>query len=158
MEGNRIKELRKIKGLTQMDLAKLTGIAVTTLRLYEGNKRQPHIGILQKIAAALGCSVFELVGDEEVLWLGEDPAGRVVVASPEYLSALKEIEEAFNSLNATGIGEAVKRVRELAYIPTYRRQASQEAAADHLSARAGQDAPVEETPTERKETPPEADV
>lgn len=51
--GECIKNARKANGKTQIELAKSSGIAVNSLRLYEANKREPSLKQLRKIAQAL---------------------------------------------------------------------------------------------------------
>lgn len=60
--GTRIREARKSKGLSQIELAQIANIAVNSLRLYEANKRHPRTDTLQAIASALGVSVDTLYG------------------------------------------------------------------------------------------------
>lgn len=60
--GVRIKEIRKSKGLSQMEVAQKAGIAVNSLRLYEAGKRQPRAEQMCDIASALDTSVGELLG------------------------------------------------------------------------------------------------
>ena len=66
--GNRLKQARKEKGLSQEDLANLIGLKVGTVSKYEQGDRTPGIGKLQLIANALGCDTSRFVasGDEYV--------------------------------------------------------------------------------------------
>ncbi len=60
--GLKIKEKRHAAGLTQSQLAELSGVAVITIRQYESNKRQPRADQLRSIASALNVSMDYLVG------------------------------------------------------------------------------------------------
>ena len=51
--GERIKELRNRKGLTQKDLASKIGITYVQIGRYEKQKAKPSSEVLQKIAVAL---------------------------------------------------------------------------------------------------------
>lgn len=51
--GDRIKELRNKKNLTQSDLAKLVGLTYVQIGRYETHKSAPSSDILQKLAVAL---------------------------------------------------------------------------------------------------------
>lgn len=62
--GERIRTIRKAKGLTQKDLAILSGTSEITVRQYETGKRQPRIEQLILIADALGVSSGELIGED----------------------------------------------------------------------------------------------
>ena len=66
--GNRLKQARKEKGLSQEELANLIGLKVGTDSKYEQGDRTPGIGKLQLIANALGCDTSRFVasGDEYV--------------------------------------------------------------------------------------------
>lgn len=59
--GERIKQVRKEKGLTQKRLGELSGTSEGTVRQYEIGKRQPRLEQLQRIAFALETTVSELV-------------------------------------------------------------------------------------------------
>jgi len=52
--GQRIKKIRKEKGLTQKALGELCGIAEPTIRQYESGRLNPKIETVEKIAVALG--------------------------------------------------------------------------------------------------------
>ena len=55
---NVVLELRRQAGLTQALLAKLSGIATTTVSRYETDERSPTLAILARLAAA---SEFDVV-------------------------------------------------------------------------------------------------
>lgn len=56
-----IKELRKKRGLTQEELAKLLGVDRTTVTLWERGVNHPRITILPKLAKILHCTVDSLL-------------------------------------------------------------------------------------------------
>ena len=60
--GERIKQARKAKGLTQKQLGDLSNSSEGTVRQYEIGKRQPRLEQLQAIAAALGVPTVDLLG------------------------------------------------------------------------------------------------
>jgi len=60
--GQKIKTVRKQKGLSQEQLAELVGYKVGTISKYEQGYRIPDIGMLRKIAVALECSLAEIAG------------------------------------------------------------------------------------------------
>ena len=60
--GRVLKILREAKGLTQVDLAKKAKVARTYIvKLESGDKRNPSLEILQRLAKALGVPVTELL-------------------------------------------------------------------------------------------------
>lgn len=59
--GQKLIELRKAKGLTQVQAAELMHMSPTSLRLYELEKRVPRTDTLDKIAKCYGVDFFEFV-------------------------------------------------------------------------------------------------
>ena len=62
--GENIKIHRKNKGLTQKQLADKIGVSEITVRRYEKNNNIPNVAIIDKFAAALEISVFELLDNK----------------------------------------------------------------------------------------------
>ena len=56
-----IKECRIKKGMTQIELAEKSGVHRTCIARYEKGKLKPSVVSLQRIAAALECSVDDLL-------------------------------------------------------------------------------------------------
>ena len=59
--GEKIKQLRKDKGMTQKELAVLSGISVTSIQYYESGKFTPKIEQVQKIAKAMNIPEMEML-------------------------------------------------------------------------------------------------
>jgi len=57
---NKIKFVRKMKGVTQKQLSMMTGISVDVLSRYETQQRQPGFTNLWLIAMALECYIEAL--------------------------------------------------------------------------------------------------
>jgi transcriptional regulator with XRE-family HTH domain len=62
--GRRIAERRKAQDITQVELAKLLGIAQQTMAHYEGGVSRVAVAHLPTLARALDMSIEELVGSE----------------------------------------------------------------------------------------------
>lgn len=61
--GRVLKSLREDRGLSQVDLAKRAHVGRTYIvKLESGDKRNPSLDILKKLAKALGVPVTELLG------------------------------------------------------------------------------------------------
>jgi len=61
--GRVLKTLREEKGLTQVDLANKAKVERTYIvKLESGDKKNPSLDILKKLAKALGVPVTELLG------------------------------------------------------------------------------------------------
>lgn len=149
--GGKIKEMRNAAGLTQSQLAQLSGVAPITIRQYETGKRQPRIEQLQKIAKALKVSVAVFLPEKlerkylEYENIAHDIKRDMIdsaVDYEEYESArktkisdiqiglilgenrrkrLEKINASFDKLNDDGQQKAVERVEELAEIPRYQK-------------------------------------
>ena len=65
MIGNGLKEQRKIKGLTQVELAKQTDIPQSTLSAWEQGINISNIADCIKLADFYGISLDELVGRKD---------------------------------------------------------------------------------------------
>lgn len=62
--AGKIKEYRKIKKMSQEDLANASGINISTIKKYECGYRNPKPEQIQKIADALGISISVLMPHE----------------------------------------------------------------------------------------------
>jgi transcriptional regulator with XRE-family HTH domain len=69
--GEKIRSVRKERGLTQKALGDLLNVTQATVGQYETNSNPPKIETLQRIADALGVPVAYLIGSpmrEDVCW------------------------------------------------------------------------------------------
>lgn len=73
MIGNRIKQFRKEKGLTQKELANKLNVAEITIRKYESGDREPKLEQLEKIASALDIEFLDLMSanQQKLFYLNE---------------------------------------------------------------------------------------
>jgi len=63
--GKNIKARREAKGWTQELLAEITGIHRVTIARYETTDGGMNIETAKKLASALGCSVGDLLADDD---------------------------------------------------------------------------------------------
>ena len=77
--GERLQELRELRGWSRTELARRAEVSHTLVTLIEQGKRpNPTLGVLRKLAAALGVTLDMLAGDSE----GEtEPAALVEVGA-----------------------------------------------------------------------------
>lgn len=101
--GKRLKKLRESSSLTLKDVADKIGISSMTLSRYESNSRKVRINTLQEILKIYGVDY-------------EDFINSIKMNDVDDLPILKY----FDMLNSRGKDEAVKRVRELTYIPEFK--------------------------------------
>lgn len=56
-----LKSIRKSRGMTQNELAKAAKVSFLSIHRYETGERIPDVDVAARIAAALGCTVDELI-------------------------------------------------------------------------------------------------
>ncbi len=61
--GDKLKEIRTRRFLTQEELAERAGVSPATIVRVERNQAEPHISTMRKLAQALSVDPTELLGD-----------------------------------------------------------------------------------------------
>jgi transcriptional regulator with XRE-family HTH domain len=61
--GNKLREIRTRRLLTQEELAEKAGISSSTVANIETDNREPHFRTIRKLAKALDVDPTELLGD-----------------------------------------------------------------------------------------------
>lgn len=77
--GKRVRQIRKMKGITQGQLASLTGLSTMSIRRYEGGERIITEDTLQRISEALEVPVWELLDHENSVKFREEFAKNLPV-------------------------------------------------------------------------------
>lgn len=115
--NERLRAIRKEKGLTQAELAEKAGIAVNSVRLYEAGARLPKLDTIARMAVAMGLSANDLIAGQWGNFEG------VFLSAEEFQQDDREsrLLYHFRNLNDNGQTVAVERVEELAKIPDYQR-------------------------------------
>jgi transcriptional regulator with XRE-family HTH domain len=62
----RLREIRERKGVSLRALKSASGVAVSSLALFEAGKGDPQLSTLQKLAKALSVTVAELIGERPI--------------------------------------------------------------------------------------------
>lgn len=117
--NERLRAIRKEKGLTQAELAEKAGIAVNSVRLYEAGARLPKLDTIARMAVAMGLTANDLMAGQ---WGKFDG---IFLSDEEFQQDDREAQLIyhFRTLNDNGQTVAVERVQELAQIPAYQRHA-----------------------------------
>ena len=139
--GEKLREARLKRGLTQLELEKLTGINAANIRKYESDRQRPKYETKVKLAQALQIPITDLL-DGTILTFD---ASKLVNAMPRPMVEIKlkelvhrpvdlsELEgneisekevillEVFERLNDDGQDEAIKRIEELSQIQKYKK-------------------------------------
>jgi transcriptional regulator with XRE-family HTH domain len=98
--GRNLSGARKEKGLTQEELVKISGVAISQIRRYEADKSSPTLHVATKLAKALGVSIDELAFDK-ASGVAASKLDRELLEQFEMVSSLDEEER-----------DAIKRVLE----------------------------------------------
>lgn len=134
--GQRIKEAREKKGLTQRYVAQESGVNVALLQLYEYGKRNPKDDQLKKIADAIGVPPESLRPPK-------------IETETELLYALREISEKFGTVLVEDGGRSVYiRLNQLQLVSEKGGQPVDninEAKVEQITARRSQSVAVNET-------------
>jgi transcriptional regulator with XRE-family HTH domain len=99
--GKNLSRFRKEKGLTQEDLVKKSGVAISQIRRYEADKSSPTLDVITRLAKALGISIDELVFDKDKGIAASKLMDRELLEQFEMISILEEEER-----------QAVKKILE----------------------------------------------
>jgi uncharacterized protein len=83
--GDLIAQIRRTAGLSQVDLARRSGLQQSVLSAYEHGRRQPSVAALARIAAAAGMGL-DLTPSRNAA--AEEHAGRVLAQVLELAEAL----------------------------------------------------------------------
>lgn len=124
MVGENIKRIRKEKGITQKQLASASGLSVTSIQYYECGKFKPKIEQVERLAAALEVTPFDIMGFD--YWdatidnkqLCNEVAALEAVDSA-YGEAVFKVFSDFLSLNDTGKRKAADYIADLTEQPKY---------------------------------------
>lgn len=76
--GNRVREWRLRREMSQADVARLTGITQASLSNYENGKRDMPLSTLLGVSAALNVSLGDLLDLPEVIVVRDSMLGRAV--------------------------------------------------------------------------------
>ena len=112
--GDRIREIRLSKGLTQGQLADRASLKRSAIGNYENGVREPKMSVLRKIADALQVDVYEIIEfntievDDDDPWtlreeMRRDPERRRLfkLAAHATLDDVKAADALLNALKAT---------------------------------------------------------
>jgi len=91
--GKNLAKVRKEKGLTQEDLVKKSGVAISQVRRYEADKSSPSLDVIIKLVKALGVSIDEMVFDKITGVAAGKIVDRELLGQFEMISGMKEGEK-----------------------------------------------------------------
>jgi len=91
--GQNLAKFRKEKGLTQEDLVRLSGVAISQIRRYETDKSSPSLDVIVKLANSLGISIDEMVFDKATGVAANKIVDRELLEQFETISSMGEDEK-----------------------------------------------------------------
>lgn len=119
--GEKIKEIRKEKNMTQKELAQRLNVSQANLAQYENGRRNPKLATVQKIADALEVAVSRLLTQEYVRQANITQKD-IENWQSSYTSAyVREINNLLKLLNTKGQSKILEYTLDLTKIPEYRK-------------------------------------
>jgi transcriptional regulator with XRE-family HTH domain len=98
--GTHVKRLREVRGLTQEDLAKLSGLAADTIRRLEHQEFSPSLRTLRKVCKGFGISVAALFNSFELSEPSEVASRITALLVGRSVADLKVVERILTKLLA----------------------------------------------------------
>lgn len=124
--GNKIRNIRIQRGLTQKEAAERLGLTYSTYSNYENNNRTPKYATLKQIAKGLEVSIDELISASFIAPMETDfqeaeELERLITELGADDTRMLDVNilQNLQKLNNSGKKEAAKRVEELTEIPRY---------------------------------------
>lgn len=122
--GEKLKQIRKEKKVSQIKLAEITGIAAETISRYEHNTGNPTVKQIEKLAGALDVTPFDLMGaaywdygiDSEKI---SNEAATLDSVSKFFGKSPAKVLTDYLSLNETGQQKAADYIADLTEQPKY---------------------------------------
>lgn len=131
--GERIREIRKSRGLTQKELGERLGLSYQSIAQWENDLRKPKSETILKIACALGVRYEDIVGLEtfnsgaefdkrrneiiEELRKSDGKTLKIIhVTDP-----IKFINHALDQMTEEGQAQVAQRAAEVLEVPRYRK-------------------------------------
>ena len=121
--GYNLVKVRKEKGLTQDDLVKISGVAISQIRRYEANKSSPTLDAIVRLVKALGVSIDELTFGKATGVAGNRIIDKELLEQFEQIATLDEEEK--NAVKKILEGVIVKHQVEKAMRPKAEKSWSQ---------------------------------
>ena len=91
--GDRLKELRKNKGLKQQELGNMLGITKSAVCFYENSKREPSIEIIIAIMQIFAVSADYLIGTDKLIKVVIDEEVKTYAMSTEEVKFIEELRK-----------------------------------------------------------------
>ena len=111
IRGDRLKELRKSKNMSQEDLAKTVGVSKSSISCYEKGTRTPSVETLIDFMSLFGVTSDYLIGSDKIIKIITAEDTDLIVLSKEEIMFLNELKK--NDMISNLILDDPKRVADL---------------------------------------------
>lgn len=99
MIGEKIREIRKCRKMTQIEFANFLDVGVATIRRYENSSRQPDYSFLEKLINQLKINPMWLFADDSIMVLNDEIERPIL---PEKtMETLKSLNESLSKIIET---------------------------------------------------------
>lgn len=129
--AKRLKKLREDKGLTQQDLADIVGTTNKAISTWEQGIKVPRQPRVEKLADYFNVTTDYLLGRTDIKqWNEWDEKcntddirnqSHILETMQRIMPDVYELLMEYNDLNEDGKKEAILRVRELGFLPQYKK-------------------------------------
>lgn len=110
----KLNELKKKRGLTNLQLSQMTGITISTIdKITSGNNTNPKLRTIEALCKALGCTLNDLVYDIE--HSNEQKNAHIVIDESDKQKLLHNYEK----LNDTGKEKLLEYAEDLVFSGRY---------------------------------------
>ena len=93
LNGNRLREVRKAKGLTQTELGELIGVGKSAICCYEKETRNPTLEAVIEMIHVFGVSADYLLGADYLVKLNNDSLEEFVSLTKEEVIFIEELKK-----------------------------------------------------------------
>jgi transcriptional regulator with XRE-family HTH domain len=148
--GQRLRRLRKAKGLSQRELA-TEHVSYAYISRIESGARNPSVKALREIAPKLGVSAYELefgVPDAVYVLMKQDEGGADIVTAFRDEGEAEDWASLLNDPHAGGLADELTRSYEVVFVPINDREVMREFAKEELSEKLSWRVVREEQPEE----------
>ena len=114
--GEKMRKVRKEKGLSQQELGKILGVKQQTVAQYEKIPYTPKYDTVRKIAMALDCPINELVEDETIFQVND------VADSLIYGGVISRVSDNMAKLTIEAMNKVEEYTKDLTKIPEYQKK------------------------------------
>ena len=93
IKGDRLKELRKAKGLTQSELGEMLGVKKSVVCLYEKEKRNPSVESIIDMVQIFNVTADYLLGTENKIQVVENEQTETYAFTKEEVNFILELKK-----------------------------------------------------------------